>query len=1241
MSDTLPFSTAKLEGLARSIEEIMDAENPAQIIGKDLTQLAARIPSEQQVTPGAVVRLSLLNDTLCVAERAIKTDGLVSAAEIDYVGPLVGETQKYLGRFRELYRDVDAAGEHGVRHFLEQHASDSQKFGGRCKSTAWIGLSLCQRAAELTGDQHFVEDYRDLVVRMLDDLFGDIGSGNDSDKQAVVQELNRLAPPVAAEADLRALAYCSANSPEVFHAVAHGADVFEPDPLDVEKIHAEARTSFSRLLQRASDAGHGKMLLVKGVAGSGKTHLMRAFRNHVHGGELGFVAYLQMSTRVANYARYLLANLIDSWDRPYYGNVIPDPAITCLSDSLVRDLPRDACEQLRSEALGDSELDLLVARSADRLLSIRKYGKLNVDLLRALLYLQRRDPPRRARVLKFLRCEPFSAYDRQLLGGVTGPEDEHAPARMLADLGQLLHATGNGALVLLVDQLEDIYHLDEAPNRFRVAMDALRHITDHVPTSIIVIACLDDFYTHLRSSLAKPMLDRLEHDPDPVTLTASRSRDEIEEIIEPRLQRLFEHHAVRIREDQPLFPFGSAELDALVNQRTRDVLEWCRAHHEASVRGGKIQAPSNKPSLPSLAQAPDLLDLAQAWNDFWPSSSGTPQDEPEMLQLIAWALDHVGDELPSSEIAAQTQGSYVSTDSGAAKLVVGLCDKPPQGGALGKQVDALREQASSSQAVPVALRSSEYPRPGSSLVSQKLKGLLQDGGRRVVITDTEWRRLHALRGFMSQRPDTPEMKAWLQQDRPLLGVSAIREILNLDSDSAPPASSAKAATAPQRRPAAPAPAALATPANDTEPSGASFVIGQTRALSPKPVSASAAEFVTHAAFLGTTKSGKTTLALNILEQLLARQVPVLMIDRKGDLCRYGAPEFWREPVADSELAARKARLQQALDVRIYTPGEPRGRGLDLPVIPSGLKELPAHERGMAAQSAASALGSMMGYGKSQADRTRLSILGKAIELVGQNSSAHPMGIPQLVSVLDDEDPDLVNAVGKLDPRHFRALVENLETLRLRHDHLLRNDSERLAPEELFGKAARSGRTRLSVISTKFIGDNSAVDFWVARLLGELARWASRNPSNALQGVLFLDEADIYLPAQSKPATKEPLLDLLKRGRSAGLGVFLATQSPGDLDYRCRDNIRSWFVGRVAEKTAVDKMKPLLSESRINVGSKLALAKTGEFFRLEEGEVQEFKAALSLLATSQVPEEEILKLAALGTRASASVQSAKR
>jgi hypothetical protein len=1229
MNDTVQFSTAKIEGLARSIEEIMDAENPAQLLGPDLTSLAARIPSDQQVTPGAVVRLSLLNDTLCLAERAIKTDGQISSREIHYVGPLVGETQKYLGRFRQLYRDVDAAGEQGVRHFLEQHADDRQKFGGRCKSTEWLGLSMCQRAAQLTGDGHFVEDYRELVVRMLDDLFGGVGSGNESEKQAVVRELHHRAPPAAPERDPREAAYCAAASLEVFHAVAHGSEVFEPDPLDVEEIHAEARAAFSRLLHRSAEANHGRMLLVKGVAGSGKTHLMRAFRNQVHGGELGFVAYLQMSTRVENYARYVLCNLVDSWDRPYFGAVSPDSAISCLSDSLGRDLPRDALERLRDEELPDDVLDMLVGSCGDHLLRQEKYRALNVDLLRAMLYLQRRDPPRRARVLKFLRCEDFNAYDKKLLGGISAFADEHAPARLLSELGRLVAATGNGALVLLVDQLEDIYHLDQAAQRFRLAMDTLRHICDHVRTAVIVVACLDDFYTELRSSLAGPMLDRLERDPEPVQLTASRSRAEIEELVGARLSRLFERQGARVREDQPCYPFTHAELEALVNSRTRDVLDWCRKHHEASVGAGRVTAPAmvSPSDKPAESITESTAEISREWNDFLVSVK-EPENEQEMLRLMAWALENVGQELPTPmQIQVQAEDGYVVARHGDAQLTVGVCEKGAQGGALGRQVDSLRERASQQGARPVAVRSTEYPRPGKGKISEKLKGLIEDGGRRLVITDTEWRRMRGLKQFMSRGPATPELRTWLQQDRPLGGITAIREILELDEAFSVDALLAEPVPLRPRAPA-PVPAASAALVDALPARSPAFVIGHTRALSPQPVSALPQSYVTHAAFLGSTKSGKTTLALNIIEHLLEQGTPVLMLDRKGDLCGYADPEFWQADTGDATRDARKRALRERVEVSVFTPGEPRGRSLGLPIVPSGLAELPAHERGIAAQAAASALGAMMGYGKSQSDRARLGILGKAIELVGQVPGLAMPGIPQLVSLLDDADPDLVNAVGKLDPKHFRSLVENLETLRLRHEALLRHERESLSPELFFGSANRRGpgKTRLSIISTKFIGDNAAVDFWVARLLGEIGRWASRHPSNQLQAVVFLDEADIYLPAQSKPATKEPVLDLLKRGRAAGLGVFLATQSPGDLDYKCRDNIRTWFVGRVAEKTAVDKMKPLLSECRINVSSKLAQAKTGEFFKLEDGEVLEFKAQQSLLATSQLAEDGILRLA---------------
>jgi hypothetical protein len=974
------------------------------------------------------------------------------------------------------------------------------------------------------------------------------------------------------------------------------------------------------------------------VAGSGKTHLMRAFRNHVHGEQLGFAAYLQMSTRVSNYARYLLTNLIDSWDRPYWGDVIGEPALSCLSDSLGRDLRPDILERLRDEAMPEEELDFLVNRAADELAGQDRYHGSNHDVLRVLLYLQRRDPARRARVLKFLRCEALTPYDKKLLGDTPSFDDEHAAPRMLAELGRLVASTGNGALVLLVDQLEDIYNLDEAPVRFRLAMDALRHLADHVPSSVIVVACLDDFYVQLRNALAKPVLDRLERDPDPVQLTANRSLSEIEQLITPRLLHLYERQNVQVHEDQPLFPFTHTDLEALVNQRTRDVLDWCRSHHESSIRaGGVVIFPPRPGHEPAPVQRDGSLTLEQAWNDHSASSHAVPRDEADMVSLVAWALGHVWREIPGlPQVQTHVDGTYVDARIGDTKLGLALCDKSPAGGALGKQVDALRRLASATASTPIMLRSSEFPRPGKSQVSEKLKLLLQEGGRRVSVTDAEWRRMLALKLFLATREDSPDVDVWLERETPLSGLTAIREILELDIKAqrrpperlslravSPPSS--RSSVPPSVRTSLPPPPLVYRIPRAPVASGAEFVIGHTRALNPRSVEVSVGSFVGHAALLGSTRSSRTSLASNLIEHLLELGVPVLLLDRKGDLCSYGRRELWRADAESNEVTARKKALYDAVDVCVFTPGEPRGRALELPVVPTGLGELPAHERGIVARHAASALGAMLGYGKSKADQTRLGILGKAIELCGQAPAGEAASVRELVSLLEAEDADLVASIGRLDTKHFRALVENLETLRLRYDHLLRSGGEKLTPEMLFGLGAESkpGRTRLSIISTRFIGDDTAVDFWVARLLGELARFSSQRPADALSALLFIDEADIYLPAQARPASREPLLDLLKRGRAGGLGVMLATQNPGDLDYRCRENVRTWFVGKVAERGAIDQMKPLLSDCRVNVGSKLQSARAGEFFRLEDGDALELKADPPLMKVAPTNDEQIL------------------
>ena len=164
-----------------------------------------------------------------------------------------------------------------------------------------------------------------------------------------------------------------------------------------------------------------------------------------------------------------------------------------------------------------------------------------------------------------------------------------------------------------------------------------------------------------------------------------------------------------------------------------------------------------------------------------------------------------------------------------------------------------------------------------------------------------------------------------------------------------------------------------------------------------------------------------------------------------------------------------------------------------------------------------------------------------------------------------------------------------------------------------------------MISTKFLRDMAAVEFWIAQFLVAVERWMSRNPSDRLQGVLLFDEADIYLPATRQPATKSPMENLLKRARSAGLGMLLATQSPGDFDYKCRENIRAWFLGRIKEDTALRKLKAAF-DSRADLVNRLGGQETGEFILVRDGQPTPLNADRSVLDTRQLTEDRILELA---------------
>lgn len=1050
--------------------------------------------------------------------------------------------------------------------------------------------------------------------------------------------------------DPRLDAFLAPDAPEVFHPVAYRNDVWRPDPFDVEAIHAEAREAFEHLVRRAATPPglpSGRILLVLGEAGCGKTHLMRAFRNRAHSAGLGYCGYMQMTASVDDYGRYLLGNLIDSLDQPYDeprgGTTGLMRLSTAMADSAGAAGGGGLVARLRDDELAPDELTDLVDDVADRVVADERFDRVDFDLVRAMLYLQRDDPRVRGRVLKYLRCEGLTAADRRVLGGLEPRTYDGAPLRLAEKLGGLMRAVDSAALVLCVDQLEDIYNMEEAPRRFRRATATFCELVNRVPSSVVVVACLEDFYQRMRGDLARPVLDRLENAPAPVRLVGNRTADEARALVAQRLACLFDSAGAGPRDDDPTFPIPAAALEGLAGQRSRDVLAWCHEYRERCARAGALldpgAAPAPAPARPAPAGAEPVTGLERLWNDFAASRTwDVPADDAGQLALLAWAVGACSDEVatghrfaaevddPAADDVPTAGVTCEGADGSVERLVVGLCNRSAQGGGLGKQIAALarRGSAAAPAVVPVAVRSTEFPRNPKTQVANQLGRFLTAGGRRAVVEDADWRAMLALRAFRADHGSDPAFAAWLRRERPLSQRNALRAVLNLDR---PPAPAAAA-----RRPAA-APAG-AGGSSSSDPDAGPLVVGASADRAAAAVALEVGELVRHAAFLGATGSGKTTLALNVVEQLLLRDVPAVLIDRKGDLCGYAAAGAWPAP-DDPDAAARADRLRRRVDVALYTPGNPAGRPLSIALAPEGLGRLPTADRERVARYAAAALGGMMNYGNRGNDLSRLAVLARAIELLALERPGEPVGLEPLTACIHEKDPALVNAVGLLDTKLFDRLVQDLETLRLTRGPLLTASGERLDPEALLGlgRHARPGRTRLSVVSTKFLGGAADVQFWVSQFLVAMARWAGRSPSPALQAVVLFDEADLYLPAQRQPPAKEPMEDLLRRARAAGLGLLLATQSPGDFDYRCRDQIRSWFVGRVKEPTALAKMKPMLAECRVDVASKLPGQGPGAFHLLRDGTAVGLRAGLNALPPVQLPEDRILELAR-GTLATA-------
>lgn len=374
----------------------------------------------------------------------------------------------------------------------------------------------------------------------------------------------------------------------------------------------------------------------------------------------------------------------------------------------------------------------------------------------------------------------------------------------------------------------------------------------------------------------------------------------------------------------------------------------------------------------------------------------------------------------------------------------------------------------------------------------------------------------------------------------------------------------------------------------------------------EPLAYEAADLTTHGVIVGMTGSGKTGLAIDLLEEALLNGIPALIIDPKGDMTNLllNFPELtaekfrpWidesiarREGIGPDELAARTAKewseglaswdigqdrmseLKSEARFTIYTPGSTAG----VPV---------------------NVLGSLAAPDTDDIEAVRDEIEGfvsSLLVLAGIDSD--PISGPDhilLSNIVEyawnqKQDLDLASLIGQIQqppfrklgvfeldafipPRDRTALAMKLNGLVASPSFAAWRDGPPLDIKEIL-LSPPEGKISGAIFYLAHLSDSER-QFFVTLLLSKLVTFMrSWYGSSDLRAIVYMDEIAGFCPPSAEPPAKKPIMTLAKQARAFGYGMVLTTQNPMDFDYKVMSNAGTWAIGRL--QTERDKARIL-------------------------------------------------------------------
>ena len=1000
------------------------------------------------------------------------------------------------------------------------------------------------------------------------------------------------------------------------------SEVWTDTAWDIPELHAEIRSEFTRkidAMKRNPAGGSPLGWVVVGGGGTGKTHLLGAFRREATHRRCAFV--LVDMTDVRTFWETVLQGYIDSLQQSFEGEVFQYRWV--LENIIKRLGPNKPVAQI---------LTILAERKSENLLGdigkvLSAFSKVNPretlkyqNVVRALICLNSDDYAISSLGMTWLQGQALEEEERKALG-FTVPR-EH-PSRIVEALSWFMSLSG--PMVLAFDQLDPIVtqlhyrkqgdqSTEEQATAESIIVEigsGLGSLRDMTRNTLTVVSCVESTWDILGGTVLTTFIDRFE---PPWRLSALGNETAVQSLVRERLA--IGYKKAEFVPVYPTFPFRSEALADLKHDTPREILKKCEAHRQHCLRAGKVIELASflgtvVPGSPEVDTRDKLAVLDQEFAKRFKAAEPAAlleekREDERLAPLFQTALEC----LLHEKDLPRNVGSVVDTvfTGGAttrplhARLRLVFQDENEREEHYCVRALQLTNARAYQARLKAAMTQSgidktlkfrhlalvrTMPTPGGAESQRMTEAFEKAGGIFVKPTEEELRTIFAVHEL--RRQSDPEFEGWLRVRQPISKLKMIREIAPIElvtpttvpapaethggsgNNGHPPKTGDRPETVthdPHE--------GTGSPGGDHARVDPQLPLGR-RILANKPgdpLGMPLRLLEKHTLVMAGAGSGKTVLLKRLIEEALILGIPSIVIDCANDLATLDEEWPSRPPDWLDEDQRKADQYHRRRDVILWTPGKEAGNPLSFEPLPD-LAPLCNDEDELetAVSMVRESLAPVVAPGHSQVAQHKLGVLSKSLRYLAQHGGG---GLGELIDLLGDLPPDAGLGVAnesKLAHQIADALKVQRET-----NPMLRSSGTPLDPATLLGDDGSSDRTRISVINFVGLLGIEAQRYFLNQLAMTLFSWIKKNPNpggRPLRGLLVIDEAKDYVPAQRASICRESLVRLVAQARKYHLGLVFATQNPKDIDHRIVANSSTHFYGKVNSPAAIDTVKDLI------------------------------------------------------------------